>query len=272
MLRHKVQGQHLRRIYGKPLGTGHTFVIGEIGSNFGNSLEEAIERINIVADAGADGVKFQLYVLEDISKVPQQKDRKWELPPEWIPNLTEAAHRCGLAFLCTPFAPWAVKFLNPYVDAWKVGSFEADSLLFTIHMLPSQKLVLTSTGMLSNHGLSQLKKRFPKVVYLHCVSKYPTSYREANPGRGKKLGSLWGYSSHTNGFTDVLVALTLGASIIEKHIKFGGVDSPDSGAHALPPESFKTMVQEIRNVDLMLRPGQKWNLAKPPFGRKLHGK
>lgn len=249
--------------------------VAEIGSNHCGSLERAIELIDKAHVAGADAVKFQLWREEDISRKPDGSLRPFELPLDWIPTLQTHAHQREMAFLCTPFAPWAVAPLAGYVDAWKVGSYEAlyTELVFAIP--DDHKPLILSTGMSWDRNIARLMGflRTPGLILTHCVSSYPTPYTEAGLERITKFrrrGFRVGYSSHTEGFTDVLVAATLNVVLVEKHIRLlDQPDSPDNGNWALRPAAFQTMIEETKNaVDARLS-----RFSRPAIapGRRLFG-
>jgi len=180
-----------------------------------------------------------------------------------------------MAFLCTPFAPWAIPVLAPYVDAWKIGSFEA---LYTelVFALPAdQKPLILSTGMTWDRSLSRLMQflRSPGLILTHCISKYPTPYKEAGLMRVaafKRRGFRTGYSSHTPGWMDVVVAATMGVCLVEKHIRLDDQpDSPDNGSWALRPSQFKQMIEDTHDAIDARR--SRFNRAPVPAGRRIFG-
>ena len=58
-------------------------------------------------------------------KSPTHRDRKqWELSEEVIPELSAYAHELDLSFSCTPFYLDAVRVLEPYIDFYKIASYE----------------------------------------------------------------------------------------------------------------------------------------------------
>lgn len=250
--------------------------IAEIGSNHCGSIERATDLITAAADAGAQAVKFQLFRWVDILRKPENVDPRFELPLDWIPTLHTHAHQRDMAFLCTPFAPWAIPPLAGYVDGWKIGSYEAlyTDLLFALP--DDRKPLWLSTGMVWDRNIARLMGflRTPGLILTHCVSKYPTSYKDAGLdriNRFKKRGFRVGYSSHTVGWTDVIVAASIAPLVsVEKHIRFKDQpDSPDNGPWALSPSQFRTMIKETRDaVDARLS-----RYVRPPIaeGRRIFG-
>jgi sialic acid synthase SpsE len=99
------------------------------------------------------------------------------------------------------------------------------------------------------------------IALLHCVSNYPPRYEQVNLMAVKSMAETFGLpvglSDHTPGVATVLGAITLGASIIEKHITIDkGLGTPDAPFAMTIPE-FGTMVSEIRNLEKALGDGVK---------------
>jgi len=225
--------------------------------------------IHEAARAGANAIKFQLFRWEDVVTDPAMRDPKFELPPHWISALAFEAHELCLDFLCTPFAPWAIEILRPHVDAWKIGSFEANR--WDLLRATEDKVRLISTGMLDDDAHCRLLHvGLEGIIPLHCVSRYPTQLEESALYRLVRPYPYKGASDHTAGWESILVAIGLGARTVEKHIAlYEQEESPDSGTWALRPARFSFMVSDIRKVEkALLRPSE-FELPEVPR-RKLH--
>ena len=101
--------------------------IAEISSNHNRDLNRAFEFINTAHNIGCDGVKFQLFKIDQLfapeilHKSEKHRNRKkWELPLEFIPELAERTHDLGMQFSCTPFYLKAVDELEPHIDFYKI--------------------------------------------------------------------------------------------------------------------------------------------------------
>ncbi|MGL4483696.1 MAG: N-acetylneuraminate synthase family protein, partial [Anaerovoracaceae bacterium] len=109
--------------------------------------------------------------------------------------------------------------------------------------------VLNVTNVIQSEAVEGL-------TVLHCTTEYPAPYEEVNL---KAMGLLReefncevGYSDHTQGIEVSVAAVALGASVIEKHFTLDRrMEGPDHAA-SLEPDELKTMVQQIRNVELAL--------------------
>lgn len=110
----------------------------------------------------------------------------------------------------------------------------------------------------SNEGKDVLRK---KVTLLHCTTEYPAPFKDINlramSSLKEKFGLNIGYSDHSNGITVPIAAASLGATLIEKHFTLDkNLSGPDHSA-SLDPIELKTMVNEIRVVELILGDGVK---------------
>ena len=241
-----------------------TEIIAEIGINHGGDIKLAHELIDLAAKAGAKTIKFQM-VNPDL--VYFKKDRLYEIfdkarftKEQWRELKHDVENRF-LKFLCTPGDRESVECLEELgVDRYKIASDSAKRIDFVNDILAKKKPVLISTGEMSsvNEILRYIStyNRAPDAV-LHCVSKYPVEPEDANLRRISLLkkhedeyGFITGYSDHTRGYEASLVAVSLGARIIEKHIK--KTDDCIDAKVSLFPEDFETMVREINRIDRLL--------------------
>ena len=95
-----------------------------------------------------------------------------------------------------------------------------------------------------------------KISILHCHSEYPSNIKDLNLKNistfKKKFGYKIGFSDHTIGSLASIIATSLGAEIIEKHItlnkKFYGPDHSSS----LEVKSLSKFVENIKSVKLAL--------------------
>lgn len=127
-------------------------------------------------------------------------------------------------------------------------------------IIPSRKIFKKLAC--SKEGRRILKK---KVTLLHCVSDYPAKFEDLNINCINSLKDIFGvkvgYSDHSLGFEAAVVATSIGASVIEKHITLDkNLQGPDHKC-SMDPVEFKNFVQYIRKVEKMMGTGKK----KPSF-------
>lgn len=263
---------------------GRTFVIAEAGANHNGSLDLAFQLIDKAVEAGADGVKFQTFVTEELvsvkaAKAEYQKEatgnnegqyemlKKLELSFDDFRQLQEYAEKKSILFLSTPFDCKSVSFLNSIeIPCFKIPSGEITNLPYLIQIAKTGKDVILSTGMaeleeieqavciLRQHGVGRL-------CILHCNTEYPTPMEDVNLRAiltlKDKFGISVGYSDHTRGIEVAIAAVALGAEIIEKHFTLDRrMDGPDHAA-SLEPDELKQLVDCIRNIEKALGDGVK---------------
>jgi N,N'-diacetyllegionaminate synthase len=257
------------------------YIIAEVGVNHNGSVELAKRCIDKAAWAGADAVKFQTfrseklvtrnalkaeYQVQNTKTTESQLDmlRKLELKFEDFVELQSYCQDKQVDFLSTPFDEESADFLNQiHMDAFKIGSGDANNLPFLRRIDNYGKPVILSTGMSSLEEVQESVAVFHKsqLALLHCTSDYPAPLDEVNLLAMKTLmdnfGLCTGYSDHTKGVEIPLAAVALGGTIIEKHFTLdNNLLGPDHRA-SLEPQQFAEMVRAIRNVEQALGDGIK---------------
>ena len=252
-------------------GDSPCFVIAEAGLAHEGQLTLGFSLIDIAVDGGADAVKFQVYETEDLiardrnagcpftGKELFDRFKRKELAYWEFETLERYATDRGIMWFATPHTLGAFEFLEEMnVPAYKIGSGERGGDLFQAVMF-SDKPVFVSTGMRTHEEAMDLVEAwggFADIAFLHCVTEYPVT----DPNLGflrslgracKRKGAVMGYSDHTIGSGAILLAVAMGAKVIEKHIKVDESTGQDC-AGALNKADFGRMVKNIRRVDRML--------------------
>jgi sialic acid synthase SpsE len=131
-----------------------SFFIAEVSSNHYRDLDRSFAFIDAAAKAHCGAVKFQLFKIDQLfapeilEKSEAHRRRKdWELPVEFLPQLARRCVENQIQFSCTPFYLAAVDELEPYIDFYKIASYELlwDDLLGACAR--TRKPVILSTGM-----------------------------------------------------------------------------------------------------------------------------
>jgi N-acetylneuraminate synthase len=259
-----------------PVGKDHPpFIIAELSGNHNQSLERALGLVDLAAAAGASALKIQTYTpdtmtldIEAEGFVVREENSLWKsrrlydlykeamTPWEWHGPILRRCQEHGLEFFSTPFDASAVDFLEQLgVSFYKVASFENVDVPLLRKVAATGKPVILSTGMadldevklavdtLRRHGSGE-------IILLKCTSAYPAKPEEANlrtiPHMRATFEVEVGLSDHTLGTAVPVTAVSLGATVIEKHFTSarseGGVDS----AFSLEPAEFRQMVNDCR--------------------------
>jgi len=239
--------------------------IAEVSSNHSRNIERAIKFIDCASKIGCDAVKFQLFKVdrlfspEILKKSKQHRDRKqWELPVEFLPVLAKRCKEKKIQFSCTPFYLDAVKELNPYVDFYKIASYELlwDDLLIACAL--TKKPVIISTGMANldeiKHAVDVLRKNGCEPKVLHCTSAYPTPSSEANLSAIDTIRKVTkcevGWSDHTVSPGVIHRAIhKWDAKIIEFHLDLEGKGEEFGSGHCWLPNKIREVIKQIREAE-----------------------
>ncbi|MBT3408890.1 N-acetylneuraminate synthase [Candidatus Woesearchaeota archaeon] len=263
----------------KTVGDNHPcYIIAEIGSNFNGSLSLAKKLIKLAKKSGADIVKFQTWITEDLclkntEKAEYQKEqtgekgsqfemiKKLELNYDDFTKLKNYCDKKEIIFMSTPDEEKSAKFLTEKlkVPAIKIGSGELTNISYLKILASLGKPLIVSTGMSDMGEIKKAHKELTRgnqeIIFLHCTTDYPTKLEDVNLNAmltiKKEIGTLVGYSDHTEGIMVPLVAAALGATIIEKHFTYDRMaNGPDHKA-SLSPSQLKEMIQEIRKLETL---------------------
>ncbi len=236
--------------------------ISEVSSNHSRDLDRAIEFVDVSSKVGFDAVKFQLFKVDELfapeilKNSRQHQDRKqWELPVEFLPILSKRCKEKNIKFSCTPFYLDAVDELKPYVDFYKIASYELlwDDLL--VKCAQTEKPIIISTGMANlseiNHAVEVLREHNSKPRVLHCVSSYPAPFNEANLSAIQTIRDATncdvGWSDHTVNPGVIHRAINKwDAKIIEIHLDLDGNGEEFSSGHCWLPNQIQDVIEQIR--------------------------
>lgn len=260
------------------------YIIAEAGDNHNGDFNTALKLVDVAKRAGADCVKFQTFVTEEIiSKYAEMAEyqkkntgkeesqfemvKRLELSFDEFRKIKEYCDRGGIQFLSTPFDLKSVDFLNELgVPFFKIPSGEITNYPYLIKIAHTGKPVVMSTGMCEPDeilaAINVLEKNGSgEITLLHCNTEYPTPLKDVNlyamRTMKKMFGKKVGYSDHTKGIEVPVAAVALGACVIEKHFTLDkNMPGPDHKA-SLEPDELGRMVKNIRNIEIALGDGVK---------------
>ena len=179
-----------------------------------------------------------------------------------VQELFHVAHDQGLICFSTPFDKTSVDFLESLNNPiYKIASFEINDIPLIEYVASKNKPIILSTGLARKEDIELAlktirEKNKKQIILLKCTSCYPAPIEEANlltiQDYKDKFNIIPGLSDHTLGTTAPIVAVALGAKVIEKHfILDRSVGGPDA-SFSLDENEFKIMVNEIRKCEKSL--------------------
>ena len=141
--------------------------------------------------------------------------------------LKEYVEKNNMIFISTPFSRAAVdRLVKINVPAFKIGSGECNNHPLIEYICKFKKPVIMSTGMNSLKSVEKsvdiLLRNKIDFALLHTTNLYPTPFKLVRLGAMQELMSKFpdvpvGLSDHTINNLSSYAAISLGASIIERH-------------------------------------------------------
>lgn len=260
----------------------HVLIIAEAGVNHNGSIQLAKQLIDKAVEAGVDIIKFQTFNSEKlVSKAAKQAEyqqrnigkkdegqlamlKKLELSQANHEELIAYCNEKNIRFFSTAFDMESIDYLHSLdMGLWKIPSGEITNYPYLRKIAQYQEPVILSTGMceLSDidaamNVLLEYGVKKEQITILHCNTEYPTPFEDVNLKAmleiGEKFGVQIGYSDHTKGIEVPIAAVSLGATVIEKHFTLDkNMEGPDHKA-SLEPDELKAMVSAIRNIEQAL--------------------
>lgn len=249
------------------------FIIAEIGLNHNGNIELAKSLINESVKAGVDCVKFQMRDLDSLYRkfgddTSSGEDlgsqyiidllEKTNLKPEQYFELFDYCKQLNVIPLCTPWDLKTLQRLEEYgMSAYKIASADLTNHELLRKLALTGKPLICSTGMSNEEEIIEavnlLKSHGSQFMMLHVNSTYPTPFKDINLQYLNRLKEITknivGYSGHERGFHIPLVAIGLGAKVIEKHITLDRNMEGNDHKVSLLPHEFSSLVSQIREVE-----------------------
>ena len=271
----------MMEIGGRAIGPGQPmYVIAELSANHMQRYDLAEQLVRDAAAAGADAVKLQTYTPDTItldsdappfqilSDSPWAGRRLYDLyedaytPWEWYEPLARVAETEGVHLFSSPFDRTAVDFLvEQGAPALKIASFEIVDHGLIAAAAATGKPMILSTGMATLAEIDEAVRvareaGVSQLALLRCNSGYPAPIGEMDlvtiPHLRDAFDVIVGFSDHTLGTEAAIVARTLGATILEKHVVLDRSSAALDAEFSLEPAEFKAMVHSIRAAEQML--------------------
>ncbi|KAB7889770.1 pseudaminic acid synthase [Poseidonibacter ostreae] len=262
------------------LNSDGVYVIAELSANHGGDINIAKETIKAAKEIGANAIKLQTYTADTLTLDSDKEDftikggTLWDnkklydlykeayLPWEWHEELFDYARSIDIDIFSSPFDKSAVDFLEQFnPSAYKIASFEITDYELIRYTASKGKPIIISTGIATIDEIQDAVDICKSVgnediVLLKCTSSYPAPLEDANlltiPNLAQTFGVISGFSDHTFGSTAPIVAVALGAKVIEKHFildkSIGGVDA----GFSLDKNEFKEMIEAVRDTEKLI--------------------
>ena len=253
--------------------------IAEVGLNHNGSIDMAKKLIAVAKQANADFVKLQLYNSETRANkftrdafYQEESDgegenlyqifKRCELKFHEMQELFVYSEKLGIPLFFSAFDRETVKQafqISPEII--KISSMDLSNFEVCDEASKLYKNIIMSTGMSTFEDIKKssnlIQSRIgDNLTLLHCISSYPMNLMNISLGtipELKKYSSKVGYSDHSMDPFSSLLAASMGAEVIEKHITLDKkLPGPDH-IHSLCPEELKNLVETLHNFPIMMK-------------------
>jgi len=269
-----------------------TYVIAEIGINHNGDLDTAVKLINAAWESGCDAVKFQkrtvetVYTQEELEK-PRPSTfgntngdlkRGLELSQDDYNAINKHCRNLGIDWSASCWDEDSVDFIEQYNPPWyKIASASLTDDGLLQHTSNKGKPIFLSTGMSTIGQIDHAVSILGKCTLMHTVSTYPADDEDLNllviQTLQRRYGLQVGYSGHESGTLASVVAVALGATVIERHLTLDRKMWGSDQAASLEPAEMRKLVDDIRMIEKALGHGDKILLDKEvPIMQKLRRK
>ncbi len=262
------------------VGKGHpAYIVGEIGINHNGSLDIAKQLILAAKEGGLDAVKFQKRTPE-LCVPPEQRNQMRDTPWGYITYMEyrekiefgmeeyrEIDRYCkevGIDWFASPWDEPSVDFLEQFdVVTYKVASASLTDRGLLEKIKSLKKPIILSTGMSTMDQIHAAVKLLGEenLIIAHSTSAYPCSPDQLNLRMIETLQEEFncpiGYSGHEVGLVTSVVAVALGASLVERHITLDRAMWGTDQSASVEPVGFRRLVKDIRVTELALGDGEK---------------
>jgi len=269
------------------------YIIGEIGINHNDKLENCYKMIDAASSSGCDAVKLQLFKARNL--YPKSAGRlnwkdsnkhysydiykavkKFEFPENWIGKIIKYCSARDIDLISSVFDIESARTLKKNgFKKIKISSYTLTNIPLIEYCAKTGQHLILSTGGATlseiDEAVQAITKYHKNFSILHCSIQYPVALKDCNLGIIETLKLAFpeiaiGYSDHTKEISYAAVqAVYLGGKIIEKHITLDkNMKGPDH-FFALEPQELSQMVKDVRQAEKDRKKGN-FIINKPIYG------
>lgn len=253
---------------------GKPYFIADIAANHDGDLNRAYKLIELAKESGADAAKFQNFHagqivsrngFDTMKKMTHQAS--WSksvydvyddatLPLDWTEKLKEKCDEVGIEYMTSPYDVESVDKVDPYVNAYKIGSGDIQWTEMLEYIASKGKPVIIASGASAledvKRAYQSIQKYTKEIVLMQCNTNYTASIenykyinlRVLNTYKELFPDCVLGLSDHTYGYATVLGACALGARVFEKHFTDDNDRIGPDHKFSMTPKTWKEMVDQ----------------------------
>lgn len=264
------------------------YFIADIAANHDNVLSRAYRLIDLAKQAGADATKFQNFraarivsrhgfegLGKQLSHQAKWKKSVYEVYEDasidlsWTAQLKGHCDDVGIEYMTSPYDFESVDHVDPFVNAYKIGSGDITWHEILTYIANKGKPVLLATGAATmeevNMAVHVIRQKTDRIVLMQCNTNYtgsPENLSYVNLNVLKTYAERFpdlvlGLSDHTAGYSAILGAVALGAKVFEKHFTDDRQREGPDHKFSMMPADWAEMVSRSREVHAALGNGVK---------------
>lgn len=260
--------------------TDPALFIAEIGINHNGDLNLAKQMIDMAVMNGADFVKFQkkepdLCVPEHHKNIPRETPwgvlsyvdykKKIEFHKREFDEIDRYCKEKGIIWFASPWDIPSIEFLENYeTPCYKVPSAKLTDKEFLLKLKNTGKPIILAVGMSTEDEVKKAVKLLEgrELIIMHCHSAYPAKDENLNLAYIPKLKEIFpdyiiGYSGHELGVVASLIAVQLGARIVERHITMDRALWGTDQAASLDYSGVRRLVRDMKKIPIWIGDGKK---------------
>lgn len=247
---------------------GKTTIICEAAQTYEGSFDIARLLVRAAINAKANAVKFQVFKADELATKEYKHYalfRKLEFNAEQWGQLISQAHNGGISMIADVFGISSAKMLLARgIDGFKIHATDIKNLPLLEFLARSKKSLLLSVGGSYQEEIEVAvatlqKNHASEIVLMHGFQSYPTLLPDTNLNKLKMLRKTFGlpvgFADHIDGdhrlrYDLCVLAMGMGAVVLEKHITIDRTLKMEDYESALNPSCFKEFVEMIRELDI----------------------
>jgi N-acetylneuraminate synthase len=256
------------------------FLTAEAGINHSGDLSIAKSLIKMAKDCGCDAVKFQKRNIETVytkefldsprespwGKTQREQKQGLEFGKDEYDDIDKYCKEFEIEWFASAWDLKSLEFLRQYnLPFNKIASAMLTNEPFIRAVAEEGKHTFISTGMAEWDSIDKVVRVFEKFgtsfVLLHCVSIYPCPDEWCNirmvDTLKRRYGYPVGYSGHETGILPSVLAVSLGAEVIERHVTLDRSSYGSDQSASLEKHGLELLVRDCRDVYKMLGTGEK---------------
>jgi len=253
------------------MNTNKIFIIAEIGINHNGDINLAKKLIEMAFSSGCDAVKFQkrdieiVYSPEELNKLREspwgttQREQKngLEFSKKEYDEINDYCNKLKIKWFASAWDTKSLEFLDNYnLNYNKIASAMITNIKFLKEVAKRKKYTFISTGMSEYKDIDKAVKIFNEsecpFELMHSISTYPAPENNLNLNIISKLKKRYncnvGYSGHETSVSPSVVAVSLGATSLERHITLDRSMYGSDQSASLEKKGLTDLVDIVRKI------------------------